>query len=98
VVLGRPTTRSKLSTKNGNLVRKPDFQFTPIAKKNTKVLQNRLKSFEYEQKVNKAYSDNRFNQGNQPPTFASDLNKQASLEHLFTGKSKLGVALKNTNI
>ena len=58
------------------------------------MLQNRLKSFEYEQKINKAYSDNRFNQGNQPPTFLSNLNKQARLEHLFTGKSKLGEALK----
>jgi hypothetical protein len=90
----KPTTRSKLINKNGNLVRKPDFKFTPLAKKNTKVLQNRLKSFEYEQKINKAYSDNRFNQGNQPPTFLSNLNKQARLEHLFTGKSKLGEALK----
>jgi hypothetical protein len=80
-------TRSKLSTKDGILIRTPDFQLNKIAKKNTKILQNRLKSFQYEQKVNKVYNDTRFNQGNQPPIFASDLNKKTSLEHLFTGKS-----------
>jgi hypothetical protein len=83
----KPATRSKLVKKNGKLVRKIDFKFSPLAKKNTKVLQNRLKSFQYEQKVVKAYSDNRFNQGNQPPIFVSDLNKQARINHLFTGKS-----------
>jgi hypothetical protein len=83
----KPATRSKLVKENGNLVRKLDFKFSPLAKKNTKVLQNRLKSFQYEQKVVKAYSDNRFNQGNQPPIFVSDLNKQARINHLFTGKS-----------
>ena len=83
----KPATRSKLVKENGKLVRKIDFKFSPLAKKNTKVLQNRLKSFQYEQKVVKAYSDNRFNQGNQPPIFVSDLNKQARINHLFTGKS-----------
>jgi hypothetical protein len=80
-------TRSKLSTKDGILIRTPDFQLNKIAKKNTKILQNRLKSFQYEQKVVKAYRDTRFNQGNQPPIFVSDLNKKARINHLFTGKS-----------
>jgi hypothetical protein len=83
----KPATRSKLVKENGKLVRKIDFKFSPLAKKNTKVLQNRLKSFQYEQKVVKAYRDTRFNQGNQPPIFVSDLNKQARINHLFTGKS-----------
>jgi hypothetical protein len=45
VVSWKNKTRSKLSTKDGNLIRKPDFQLNPLAKKNTKVLQNRIKKF-----------------------------------------------------
>jgi hypothetical protein len=81
------SNKIKISYENGILVRKIDFKFNKLAKKNTKVLQNRLKSFQYEQKVVKAYNDTRFNQGNQPPIFVSDLNKQARINHLFTGKS-----------
>lgn len=82
-------TRDKMVLKEGKRTFKPDFQFKKLPKKNIGVLRNRLKSYEYEQRINKAYNTNRVQSRNQPPTFTSTLNKEARVGRLLKGKSNV---------
>jgi len=79
--------RDKMVLEKGKRTYKPDFQFKKLPKKDIGVLKNRLKSFEYEERINKAYSNNKFLSAKQPATFTSSLNKEARIQRMFKGKS-----------